>query len=197
MATVRAAADVAAWPRSRKHVEEMKLPCGRNAPAKQSAEDSGKARKGDGADCDFFGTSKRCKFRPSRFPRGFRGSSHVDFNGAANLLFGYGSEEQLAQYIRALRTAKADDPLRYWVLWHAALLRKSARVLQAVAVLIDDERSAKQQSSYEGMRYCDIAVIRLQEVTGRQFGLVTGNQKPDERDRAVRHARDWLHRNIN
>lgn len=68
MATTRVANDMAARLRSGKHVEEMKLPRGRNAPARRSAKDSEKARKGDGADCDFFGRSKRCKFRLSHFP---------------------------------------------------------------------------------------------------------------------------------
>ena len=65
VATARVANDMAARLRSGKHVEEMKLPRGRNAPARRSAKDSEKARKGDGADCDFFGGSKRCKFRLS------------------------------------------------------------------------------------------------------------------------------------
>ncbi|MGA1994701.1 MAG: hypothetical protein ABSH45_02875 [Bryobacteraceae bacterium] len=46
----------------------MKLPYGRNAPVARSAKDLGKAQKGDGADCDLFGRSKRCKFRLSRLP---------------------------------------------------------------------------------------------------------------------------------
>lgn len=121
--------------------------------------------------------------------------SHFDFNGAANLLFGYGNDEHLALYLQALRGAKAGDLQRYWALWHAARIQQNPRVLQAAAVLIDDERPARQQSGYYGMRYCDIAVGRLQEVSARQFGLVSGRQSLKERNLAVKRARAWLRSN--
>jgi len=60
--------DMAARLCSGKQVEEMRLPCRRNALARLSAKDSEKVRKGNGADCDFFGGSKKCKFRLSQFP---------------------------------------------------------------------------------------------------------------------------------
>jgi hypothetical protein len=77
VATARMANDMAARLRSGKHVEEMRLPCGRSAPTRRSAKDSEKTRKGDGADCDFFGGPKRCKFRLTRFLPGFSPVSPV------------------------------------------------------------------------------------------------------------------------
>ena len=77
VAAAPASNDMAARLRTGGHIVGAEPACTREAPAAQSATNSGKARKRDGADWDVFATSKRCKFRltrfpPTRFPPGFR-----------------------------------------------------------------------------------------------------------------------------
>jgi hypothetical protein len=59
---------MAARLRAEEHVAEKELACTQKAPAARSAAHSRKVRKEDRADCHVFGTSKKCKFRLTRFP---------------------------------------------------------------------------------------------------------------------------------
>lgn len=107
-----------------------------------------------------------------------------DRNAAAALLVDYGSDAQFAEFMAIF--AAGDGKGRY-LMWQAPYADKGRRALRMIAALLADERIFSG-----GMRFCDLAGARFQELTGQRFGFTSWNQDIAGRNAALAKARRWI-----
>jgi hypothetical protein len=114
-----------------------------------------------------------------------------DVSAATYLLVKHGSDTQFARLLAAFKASRDTD--RYMQYWQIAYGEEGPRILQMIAVLLDDERPMSPKTT---MRYCDIAGGRLQMIAKSDFGFKQWDQDLGERKAAVRRARVWMRDSI-
>jgi hypothetical protein len=115
-------------------------------------------------------------------PKGDR----LDLTGAALLLLDYGSDAQLDELARLVRKYRKLDPSYFHVLWQSSSGAGKPREARVLAVLITDKTLIPRSR----LRYCDIAVLYLEQATKEHFGAE--GETLAERDEAVVRAIAWL-----
>lgn len=123
-----------------------------------------------------------------------KGVDSSELNAACMLLLEHGADRQFEQYLKILRDAKLHDMGRYRELWQVAWEGKSRRVVDILAVLLDDQRRA---SPGDSVRFCDFAGALLQRFSEETFGFKQWDKMPlSERNAAVARARAWMNETL-
>ena len=110
-----------------------------------------------------------------------------DLIAAGRLIVNYGDEAQFENYLQALSQARIANDSRYDSMWWLVESQKGPRVIRILASILQDERPSQRPADH-GMRYCDAAGLRLQQLVGVKFGFrYFGGQNA-----AVARARKWV-----
>lgn len=126
-------------------------------------------------------------------------SDWQDYFWTGRLIAKYGSDDDFPIIIDQLRRTSRLDRHGFDTLWNiVATSQSKRRIILACKALIDnpgDYTSTwirwKKPSSPVPTRYCDLAVMTLQQATGENFGFDV-MQSEKSRDMAVKKAKEWL-----
>ncbi|MHB1455640.1 MAG: hypothetical protein ACYC0V_01870 [Armatimonadota bacterium] len=122
-----------------------------------------------------------------------------DYSCVGQLIAKYGSDDDFRIIVDQLRSTSRLDMHGFDTLWYIATTSQpKRRMIMACKALIDNPSgytSIRAQWTKPALpqpaRYCDLAVITLQQATGEDFGFdVTQSEK--SRDIAVKRAKVWL-----
>jgi hypothetical protein len=122
-----------------------------------------------------------------------KGPELNDIYAATGLIVKHGTDAQFGKLLDAFRAAKDRDTTRYMQLWQVAYGEEGPRILQMIAVMIEDERPLYAATT---MRYCDIAGGTVQRIAKADLGFKQWDQDLGERRAAVQRAREWLRDSI-
>lgn len=111
-----------------------------------------------------------------------------DTLAAVRLIVKYGDEEQFADYLEALAQARTTNDRRYNNMWWIVESEKGPRIVRILCSVLFDERPSQRLYMDQGMRYCDAAGLRLQQVVGVNFGF----RHVGRQNAAVARARKWI-----
>ncbi len=110
-----------------------------------------------------------------------------DLIAAGRLIVNYGDQAQFENYLQALSQARIANDARYDSMWWLVESQTGPRVIRILASILQDERPSRRSADH-GMRYCDAAGLRLQQLVGVKFGFrYFGGQNA-----AVARARKWV-----
>jgi len=111
----------------------------------------------------------------------------ADFNYAwVGLIRDYGSAQDFAALLSAMRQAQKSDFTWYTILFTSFTSKDSPRTIAVCRIYITDTRDFNST-----LRMCDLAALDLQRITNHDFGMAI-NLTLTERDAACELARDWL-----
>ena len=107
---------------------------------------------------------------------------------ACALVRDHGTDKQFALLLDELKHAQKADLTRYAMIWQSCAYVKHPRLLSICRILIEDRTDFPSAGD---RRFCDVAALRVEWMTGRRFGFVPG-ETTAARDKVIARIRAWL-----
>jgi hypothetical protein len=115
-----------------------------------------------------------------------------DFSQAVGVLLKQGSEEDFAYLLGQMKGWKPDRGVAFETLMWSAAQATAVRGLEVYRRCLDMKGPAPSAGpSATGIRLCDVAGECVQRISGRDFGLKSGDPLA-QRDEALGRIREWL-----